>query len=89
MATASELLQLRGLLEELECQSTQGCPHLSCSVSMLQGQISSAQVKRPRESNKLLCCTKADKEVTMHFPSFEGTIAIWSDLGFLALTDAA
>jgi len=41
------------------------------------------------QANKLLRFAKKNKEVTMHFPSFEGTIATWNDLGFLALSDAA
>jgi hypothetical protein len=33
-ATPAEVRQLRGLLGALQWPSTQGCPHLSCSVSM-------------------------------------------------------
>jgi hypothetical protein len=56
---------------------------------MLQGQISSAQVQNLKEANKLLRIAKATNEVTMHLPSLEVTVVIWSDLGFLALSDAA
>ncbi len=36
-ANTSEVRQLRGLSGALQWPATQGCPHLSCSVSMLQG----------------------------------------------------
>ncbi len=61
VATASEARQLRGLLGELQWTSTQACPHLSRSVSVLQGQIPSVQVKHLKEANKVLRFAKANR----------------------------
>lgn len=88
-ATAAEVRQLRGLLGALQWPATQGCPHLSCSVSMLQGSVSTAQVRHLKEANKLLRFAKSMKDVSLKFHSFAGIILTWDDVGFLGLSDAA
>ncbi len=88
-AIAAEVRQLPGLLGALQWPATQGCPRLSCIVSMLQGSMSTAQVRHLKEDNKLLRFAKSTKDVPLRFPSFEGVAQTWDDVGVLALSDAA
>jgi hypothetical protein len=89
-ATAAEVRQLRGLLGSLQWPASQGCPHLSCSVSMLQGEFGTATRRTLLEANKALRFFKTNSDVGLLFRKFDdGYTHDLTDVGFVATTDAA
>ena len=82
-ATPSEVRLLRGLIGALQWPATQGCPHISCSISRAQARIGKATVHDLKEANKTLRFAKTMEGVSPKFPKLP------TDIGFLALSDAA
>ena len=59
---AKEISSLRGLLGGLQWPSTQTCPHLSASVSLLCGETSKATIGTLRQANKALKFAKENSD---------------------------
>ena len=87
-ANTREVRMLRGLLRALHCRGRQPqrAPHLSCSVTILQGTVTKATIRDIREVNKLLRITKVHKDVALTFPCRH--VCRRYDLGLLTLSDA-
>jgi len=64
----SEESSLRGLLGGLQWPSTQTCPHLSASISLLCGETSKATIGTLRQANKTLKFAKENIDVSLKFP---------------------
>ena len=89
-ATANEVRQLRGLLGSLQWPASQGCPHLACSVSMLQGEFGTATRRTLLDANKALRFFKNNSQVSLSYrPLTNGYRHDLTDVGFVAATDAA
>ena len=89
-ANYHDVKQLRGLLGSLQWPASQGCPHLTCSTSLLQGMFSTATVAVMKEANKALRFAKNNADVGVQFPSLQAHgVFTMEDIGFVTMTDAA
>lgn len=66
---AKQTTALRALLGALQWPSSQGVPHLQCSVSMLCGRVRDATEEEINETNKALRFFKTNADVGLTFPA--------------------
>ena len=85
-ATEKEISQLRGAHGGLQWKVTQTGPQFAASLSLLQGQITTATTKTIKETNDLIKAAKAnDYPITIHAHEQ----CSWNDLALVTWTDAA
>eukprot|EP00435_Cladocopium_sp_Y103_P035989 s155_g9.t1 len=89
--TEGERTALRGLLGALQWPSTQTCPWLQVSVSMLAGAVSTATTATLLEANKTLRYAKQHADVELEFrclgPKEGVTFVVFSDASFASRPD--
>ena len=85
-ATEKEISQLRGAHGGLQWKVTQTGPQFAASLSLLQGQITTATTKTIKETNDLIKAAKAnDYPITLHAHDR----CKWTELALVTWTDAA
>ena len=84
-AGPKEISALRGLLGGLQWPSTQTCPHLSASISLLCGETSKATIGTLRQANKTLKFAKENSDVSLRFPA----VCKSEEAVMIAISDAA
>ena len=67
--TPKEVHQLRAGIGALAWPGNQSCPHLSCSISLLQAAVADAKVEDLQSYNKLLAFAKTNADVGLRFRS--------------------
>ena len=87
-ASTSEIRQ-RGLLGLLQWPAAQGCPHLACSVSMLQDQFGTATRRTLIEANQALRFLNTN-DIGLTYRRFSDDYSHYlTEVGFVATTDSA
>ena len=82
--SAKEISSLRGL-GGLQWPSTQTCPHMSASISLLCGETSKATIGTLRQANKTLKFAKENSDVSLTFPK----LCKPEDAVMIAMSDAS
>eukprot|EP00435_Cladocopium_sp_Y103_P072234 s20_g39.t1 len=85
MASQREINALRAVLGALQWPSTQTCPHLGATVSLLSGQITTATTEDLRAANKALKFSKLNNDVGLQFRP----MGQMSDMVLVAMSDAS
>lgn len=86
--TPKEVHQLRAGIGALAWPGNQSCPHLSCSISLLQSAVANAKIEDLQSYNKLLSFAKANADVGLRFRCRRGSGKI-GDLRLGVYFDAA
>ena len=86
--TPKEIHQLRAGIGALAWPGNQSCPHLSCSISLLQSAVADAKIEDLQSYNKLLAFAKANADVGLRFRCPRGSGRI-GDLRLGVYFDAA
>ena len=68
---------LGGLIGSLQWPAGQACPQLSCSISMLAGQVPNATLDTLKSANKTLRFAKETCNNSMKFPRSSGVNYGW------------
>ena len=82
--TPAKITQLRGLLGSLQWPSAQSQPHLQCSTSLLDGQLSAGLVKSIQGANRLLKFAKLNSDVSLCYEH----LCELEDLRLVTMVDA-
>ena len=85
LATQKETTALRAVLGALQWPSTQTCPALSATVSLLSGDVTNTTTETLRDANKALRFAKANNDVGLQFRP----LGQMSDMVLVAMSDAS